>query len=195
MRESVSDVLAGADALSEEGAVVGVVDGASIVLSFGVPGDLGFEAWGRRRALRMSPSLAASAFRALASVQVRAASSIEGMWAAVADMTAVVSDLQDVVRRACPSGPARPAAARGGWTTIQKPTLGRIVLFSPEEGRVLVGLVVGVSRASEGRVDLRTLTFGPSTTYGASAVPYGSDGRAGTWRYPSLCNEEIEVWG
>jgi hypothetical protein len=74
---------------------------------------------------------------------------------------------------------------------IQKPTLGRIVLFTASDGHQSPAVVADVTFAARGIVGLRTL--GPDTHYEAS-VPYDADDRAlGTWRYPPMSKEEIEL--
>lgn len=81
---------------------------------------------------------------------------------------------------------------------IQKPTLGRVVIFAAfrghGEGNVdeYAGIVVGLTE-KPGVVDLKT--FGPASIYCNLGVPYDADGKAGTWRYPPKSDETIEVGG
>jgi hypothetical protein len=67
--------------------------------------------------------------------------------------------------------------------------LGEIVIFTAARGQGDTGvvdeyaaLVVGVKRAKEGILDLKT--FGPNSMYSNHAVPYNSLGKPGTWRLP-----------
>lgn len=85
---------------------------------------------------------------------------------------------------------------------IQQPTIGRVVIFTArnderieENGdRVTTidtypGMIVEVH--AEGVVDL--VTFGPFSVYHNNGVPYGASGQAGTWSYPLLTKDTIEV--
>jgi len=83
--------------------------------------------------------------------------------------------------------------------TIQKPTLGRVVIFTAWRGEgeasgkrdEYTGLVVGVSQADVGMVDLKT--FGPTSIYSNQCVPYDANGVARTWRYPERSDETITI--
>lgn len=82
---------------------------------------------------------------------------------------------------------------------ITKPTLGRIVIFTAWRGEgeasgsvdEYAGLVVGVSQADRGLVDLKT--FGPNSIYSNSAVPFDAKGSAGTWRYPPQYKDVLDL--
>jgi hypothetical protein len=85
---------------------------------------------------------------------------------------------------------------------IQKPTLGRVVLFTAyrghtEAGTALVdeypGLITCVLDEGlwPGRVHL--VTFGPTSMYHNQSVEHDSDGAPNTWRYPPMSRDEIEV--
>lgn len=53
------------------------------------------------------------------------------------------------------------------------------------------GIVVGVKRASEGIVDLKT--FGPNSLYSNHSVPYNEHGAAGTWRHADTSLGDVMV--
>lgn len=82
---------------------------------------------------------------------------------------------------------------------IQKPTLGRVVIYTAWRGEgeasgkvdEYAGLVVGVAHADGAVVDIKT--FGSNSIYSNNGIPYDGSGKAGTWRYPPRCTEEIEV--
>lgn len=82
---------------------------------------------------------------------------------------------------------------------IQKPSLGRVVIFTAWRGEgeasgkvdEYAGLVVGVSHADGGVVDIKT--FGPNSIYSNNGIPHDATGKAGTWRYPPFVKEEVEV--
>ena len=68
------------------------------------------------------------------------------------------------------------------------PRLTDLVIFTASRGNgesgavdEYAGIVVGVKRASEGIVDLKT--FGPNSVYSNHSVPYNANGASGTWRY------------
>lgn len=83
---------------------------------------------------------------------------------------------------------------------IQKPSLGRVVIFTAwrgqgaDSGKVdqYAGIIVGVADDKPaGVIDI--VTLGPSSVYHNNNVSHDADGAAGTWRYPPFVKEEIEV--
>ena len=85
---------------------------------------------------------------------------------------------------------------------IQRPTIGRIVIFTAWRGvgdagkaDECAGVIVKVHGstldAESGCVDL--VTFDSSGIYHNNDVDHDVDGVAGTWRYPPRCTDEIEV--
>jgi hypothetical protein len=78
---------------------------------------------------------------------------------------------------------------------IAKPSLGRIVIYTAFRGHTeervdeYAGFVVKVHDG--GVIDMCTL--GSNSIYHNHSVPYDATGRAGTWRYPEIVREEIEV--
>jgi hypothetical protein len=82
---------------------------------------------------------------------------------------------------------------------IQKPSLGRVVIFTAwrgqgeESGKVdqYAGVIVGVSDDKPGVIDI--VTLGPSSVYHNNGARFDADGSAGTWRYPPFVKDEIEV--
>lgn len=82
---------------------------------------------------------------------------------------------------------------------IQKPTLGRVVIFTAFRGEgeasgkvdEYAGIVVNTPYADASIVDIKT--FGSHSLYSNLAVPHDAGGKAGTWRYPPRCTDEIEV--
>ena len=97
-------------------------------------------------------------------------------------------------------------------TTIQKPSLGRVVIFTAwrgngsESGKVdeYAGVVVKVHpivAAAPNSVDpnenpgdmIDIVTLGSASVYHNNRVRYDGDGAAGTWRYPPHEKAQIEV--
>jgi hypothetical protein len=82
-----------------------------------------------------------------------------------------------------------------GPITIQKPTIGRVVLFTAFRGHEqkatdeYAGIIVKVHEG--GVVDL--VTFGPFSVYHNNGVPHDAAGGAQGWRYPEITRETIEV--
>ena len=82
---------------------------------------------------------------------------------------------------------------------IQKPTLGRGVIYTAWRGEgeasgkvdEYTGLVVGVAKAHEGTIDIKT--FGPNSIYSNNGVHFDANGKAGTWRYPERCDDMLDV--
>jgi hypothetical protein len=80
---------------------------------------------------------------------------------------------------------------------IQKPTLGRVVIFTAfrgQDGQSEVsdeypGTVV--KHHGEGVIDI--VTQGSNSTYHVNNVPYDVKGDSGTWRYPERCDDMIDV--
>ena len=104
---------------------------------------------------------------------------------------------------------------------IQKPSLGRVVIFTAFRGHEktevdeYAGIIVKVhtplsegarglrsleslrlltdeeKSAATGRIDIKT--FGSSSTYDNHNVEHGAEGKTNTWRYPTVMRDEIEV--
>lgn len=78
---------------------------------------------------------------------------------------------------------------------IQEPTLGRIVLFTSFRGHEekeldeYAALITKVHH--NGVVDLAT--FGSSSLYHKTSIPYDADGRSGSWRYPIPTHDTIDI--
>ena len=83
--------------------------------------------------------------------------------------------------------------------TIQKPTIGRVVIYTAWRGQgeasgkvdEYPGIVVLALHADYGIVDIKT--FGPNSIYDNKNVPYSADGAPMTWRYPTQCKDTLDV--
>jgi hypothetical protein len=86
----------------------------------------------------------------------------------------------------------------GATMKIQKPTLGRVVIFTAWRGHdekdrdEYAGIIVRVhDQLGPGVVDIKTM--GPHSLYDNARVPHDANGAGGTWRYPPHTKDEIEV--
>lgn len=93
-----------------------------------------------------------------------------------------------------------PSHSRRMTTHIQKPTKGRVVLYTAFRGHVqdkeqvdeYAGIVTGVPDPTRPEI-INIVTFGDASTYFQTKVPFNADGLAGTWRYPPRSEEMVEV--
>lgn len=84
-------------------------------------------------------------------------------------------------------------------TTIQKPTIGRVVIFTARRGTgeasgkvdEYPGIVVLALHADYGIVDIKI--FGPNGMYDNKNVPYDANGAPMTWRYPPHSKDTLDV--
>ena len=84
--------------------------------------------------------------------------------------------------------------------TIQKPTIGRVVIFTAlyeeridgDDRVIKIDTYPGIiTRVHDGGV-VDLVTFGPGSIYHNHGVPYGVD-KSGTWSYPDITRDTIEV--
>lgn len=85
---------------------------------------------------------------------------------------------------------------------IQKPSLGRIVIFTAFRGHTetetdqYAGIIVKVhpdTPETPGGSFVDIVTLGSSSVYHNNRARFDADGLSGTWRYPPHVKEEIEV--
>lgn len=75
---------------------------------------------------------------------------------------------------------------------IDKPTLGRVVHFTDNEGLLRLGFVQQFHEGStNGGINLHYLNADKLTL--ATSVPHNADGAKYSWRYPPRTEEKIDV--